>query len=45
MLEFQDATKIYGPLRALDACTFAARPGRLTAVDGDVTVTTAPSTD
>ena len=30
MLEFHDATKIYGTLRALDACTFAARPGRLT---------------
>jgi ABC-2 type transport system ATP-binding protein len=30
MLEFHDATKIYGTLRALDACTYAARPSRLT---------------
>jgi ABC-2 type transport system ATP-binding protein len=30
MLDFHDATKAYGPLRALDACTFSARSGRLT---------------
>jgi ABC-2 type transport system ATP-binding protein len=30
MLEFHDATKIYGTLRALDSCSFVARPGRLT---------------
>jgi ABC-2 type transport system ATP-binding protein len=30
MLEFTDATKRYGSLAALDACSFAAQPGRLT---------------
>lgn len=30
MLTFRGATKAFGPLVALDACTFAARPGRLT---------------
>ena len=30
MLEFHAATKTYGTLRALDSCTFTARPGRLT---------------
>ena len=30
MLEFEGATKRFGPLAALDGCTFAARPGRLT---------------
>ena len=30
VLEFEGATKRFGPLAALDGCTFAARPGRLT---------------
>ena len=30
MLEFDAATKHFGPLAALDGCTFAAQPGRLT---------------
>ncbi len=30
MLEFDGATKRFGSQRALDGCTFAARPGRLT---------------
>ena len=30
MLEFDGAVKRFGPLVALDRCTFAARPGRLT---------------
>ena len=30
MLEFAGATKRYGPTAALDRCSFAARPGRLT---------------
>ena len=30
MLEFEGAVKRFGPLAALDECTFAARPGRLT---------------
>ena len=30
VLEFNEATKRFGPLAALDGCTFAARPGRLT---------------
>ena len=30
MLEFEAATKRFGNLAALDGCTFAARPGRLT---------------
>ncbi len=30
MLEFDGATKRFGALAALDGCTFAARPGRLT---------------
>jgi ABC-2 type transport system ATP-binding protein len=30
MLEFDAATKYFGPLPALDGCTFAAQPGRLT---------------
>jgi ABC-2 type transport system ATP-binding protein len=30
MLEFQAATKRFGTLCALDACTFIARPGRIT---------------
>ncbi len=30
MLEFDGATKRFGLLTALDACTFSARPGRLT---------------
>jgi ABC-2 type transport system ATP-binding protein len=30
MLEFDRATKRFGSLTALDGCTFAARPGRLT---------------
>ena len=30
MLEFDSATKRFGPIAALDGCTFAARPGRLT---------------
>jgi ABC-2 type transport system ATP-binding protein len=30
MLEFEAATKRFGALTALDACTFAAAPGRLT---------------
>ncbi len=30
MLEFDGATKRFGPSAALDGCTFAARPGRLT---------------
>jgi ABC-2 type transport system ATP-binding protein len=30
MLEFQGATKRFGELAALDACSFTARPGRLT---------------
>jgi ABC-2 type transport system ATP-binding protein len=30
MLELRDATKGFGTLLALDACTFAARPGRIT---------------
>ena len=30
MLEFDGATKRFGSVSALDACTFAARPGRLT---------------
>jgi ABC-2 type transport system ATP-binding protein len=30
VLEFDAATKCFGALAALDACTFAARPGRLT---------------
>ena len=30
MLEFDGATKRFGALAALDACTFAAQPGRLT---------------
>lgn len=30
MLEFDQATKRYGTLAALDACSFVARPGRLT---------------
>ena len=34
MLEFDSATKRFGPLTALDACTFTARPGRLTGFVG-----------
>ena len=30
MLEFDEATKNFGPLAALDACSFTAQPGRLT---------------
>ena len=30
MLGFDGATKRFGPVTALDGCTFAARPGRLT---------------
>ena len=30
MLEFDAATKQFGSLTALDTCSFAARPGRLT---------------
>jgi ABC-2 type transport system ATP-binding protein len=30
MLDFEGATKRFGSLTALDGCTFAARPGRLT---------------
>lgn len=30
MLEFDQATKRFGPSAALDGCTFAARRGRLT---------------
>ena len=30
MLEFHSATRTFGPVRALDACTFTARPGRIT---------------
>ena len=30
MLEFEGATKRFGALTALDACSFAAHPGRLT---------------
>src|SRR5215470_13809478 len=30
MLGFDEVTKRFGPLTALDRCTFAARPGRLT---------------
>jgi ABC-2 type transport system ATP-binding protein len=30
VLEFDQATKRFGPLAALDGCTFDARPGRLT---------------
>jgi ABC-2 type transport system ATP-binding protein len=30
MLQFDQVTKHFGELQALDACTFAARPGRLT---------------
>jgi ABC-2 type transport system ATP-binding protein len=30
MLEFEAASKRFGALQALDACSFAARPGRLT---------------
>src|SRR6266571_545109 len=30
MLDFDGATKRFGPLTALDRCTFTARPGRLT---------------
>jgi ABC-2 type transport system ATP-binding protein len=30
MLEFDSATKQFGPVAALDGCTFAARPGRIT---------------
>jgi ABC-2 type transport system ATP-binding protein len=30
MLDFDGAVKRFGPLAALDGCTFAARPGRLT---------------
>ncbi len=34
MLEFDQATKRFGALAALDACSFAARPGRLTGFVG-----------
>ncbi len=30
MLEFLGATKAFGPVQALDECTFTAKPGRLT---------------
>ncbi len=30
MLEFHSATRTFGSVRALDACTFTARPGRIT---------------
>ena len=30
MLGFEGVTKRFGPVAALDGCTFAARPGRLT---------------
>ena len=30
MLEFHAATRTFGSVRALDACTFTARPGRIT---------------
>ena len=30
MLEFDGASKRFGPVAALDACTFTAQPGRLT---------------
>ena len=30
MLEFEGAVKRFGPLAALDECTFGVRPGRLT---------------
>jgi hypothetical protein len=39
VLEFDGAIKRYGPLVALDECTFAARPGRLTGGTKDVGVT------
>jgi len=29
MLDFDAVTKRFGPLTALDRCTFTARPGRL----------------
>jgi ABC-2 type transport system ATP-binding protein len=34
MLEFDGATKRFGTVTALDACTFSARPGRLTGFVG-----------
>ena len=34
MLEFEAATKRFGALAALDACSFTARPGRLTGFVG-----------
>ena len=34
MLEFENATKRFGPRAALDGCTFLARPGRLTGFVG-----------
>ena len=34
MLEFDGATKRFGAVHALDACTFVARPGRLTGFVG-----------
>ncbi len=30
MLDFDGAIKRFGPVTALDRCTFSARPGRLT---------------
>lgn len=33
MLAFDGAAKRFGPVTALDGCTFAARPGRLTRGD------------
>jgi len=34
MLGFDDVTKRFGPVTALDGCTFTARPGRLTGFVG-----------
>ena len=34
MLSFDGATKRFGAVTALDRCTFAARPGRLTGLLG-----------
>lgn len=34
VLEFEGASKRFGPVAALDACTFSARPGRLTGFVG-----------
>ncbi len=34
MLEFDMASKCFGSVLALDACTFTAQPGRLTGFPG-----------